>query len=167
MNGNAMELNDGVQKSNVEGEIFDAIAQLNEERIVHEQQGNFMEAARVKERLHKLGEEFERRKLSELRQKHQNEKDQLENEFQKELNSCNEFWNNKIEQYNTQSQSLEDELRQKHEEKLEAYQKKLEEEMPKVGKMSPEILNLEFQIEKLVKDQRYKEAHSLQKKVEA
>merc|ERR1712045_504241 len=55
----------------------------------------------------------------------------------------------------------------KHEEKLEAYQTKLDEEMPKVGKMSPEVLNLEYQIERLVKDQRYKEAATLQKKVEA
>ena len=38
--------------------------------------------------------------------------------------------------------------------------------MPKVGKMSPEVLNLEYQIDRLVKDQRYKEAHALQKKVE-
>jgi len=38
--------------------------------------------------------------------------------------------------------------------------------MPKVGKMSPEVLNLEYQIERLVKDQRYKEAHGLQKKCE-
>lgn len=101
-----------------------------------------------------------------VRQKHQNEKDALENEFQKELNSCNDFWNNKIEQYNTQSASLEEELQEKHKEKYQVYEKKLEEEMPKVGKMSPEVLNMEFQIEKLVKDQRYKEAHALQKKVE-
>ena len=125
-----------------------------------------MEAARVKERLHNLGVEFEKQKLKELKNKHQSEKDQLENEFQKELNSCTDFWGDKIAQYNEQSQSLENELRAKHEEKLEAYQTKLDEEMPKVGKMSPEVLNLEYQIEKLVKDQRYKEAHSIQKKVD-
>merc|ERR1712150_259105 len=54
-----------------------------------------------------------------------------------------------------------------HEENLELYQTKLEEQMPKVGKMSPEVLNLEYQIERLVKNQRYTEAHALQKKVEA
>ena len=60
--------------------------------MAHEAQANFMEAARVKERLQKLGEEFEKRKLQELKNKHQNEKDALENEFQKELNSCTDFW---------------------------------------------------------------------------
>lgn len=167
MNGSGAVGNIEGEKGSLENEIFEAIAQLNEERISHESQGDFMEAARVKDRLKKLGEEFEKRKLADLKSKHQNEKDALENEFQKELNSCTDFWGDKISQYNEQSQSLENELRSKHEEKLEGYQTKLEEEMPKVGKMSPEILNLEYQIERLVKDQRYKEAHSLQKKCEA
>lgn len=54
------------------------IAQLNQQRVELESEGNFLEAAKVKDKLHKLGEEFERRKLIELRQKHHQEKDQLE-----------------------------------------------------------------------------------------
>ena len=167
MNGSGAVVNIDGEKGSLENEIFEAIAQLNEERMAHEAQGDFMQAARVKDRLQKLGEEFEKRKLNDLKNKHQNEKDALENEFQKELNSCTDFWGDKITQYNEQSQSLENELRSKHEENLESYQAKLEEQMPKVGKMSPEILNLEYQIQRLVKDQRYKEAHALQKKAEA
>jgi hypothetical protein len=82
------------------------------------------------------------------------------------LNQCNDFWNNKIESYNEQSGSLEMELRQKHEHKLEGYQEELDQKMRQVGKPSPEVLNLEYQIKRLVKDQRYKEAHALQKKCE-
>ena len=104
--------------------------------------------------------------MQELKSKHQNEKDQLENEFQKELNSCTDFWGDKIVQYDEQSQALEKELRAKHEEKQEAYQTKLVEEMPKAGKMTPEILNIQYQIERQVKTQNYKEAHALQKRME-
>jgi len=42
----------------------------------------------------------------------------------------------------------------------------MEENIQVKDKKSPELLNLEFQIAMLVKDQRYKEAHALQKKAE-
>jgi hypothetical protein len=138
---------------------------LNQQRVELENEGNYLEAAKVKDKLHKLGEEFERRKLIELRQKHHQEKDQLEMDFQKELDSCNQFWNNKIDQYKLQSQQLEEQLMGKHTDKLMAYEEALRQNMPKVGKMTPEVLNLEFQISCLVKEQRYREADTLQKKL--
>lgn len=41
----------------------------------------------------------------------------------------------------------------------------LYERIPGNGKMSPEVLNLEFQIDCLVKEQRYKEADALERKL--
>jgi len=120
----------------------------------------------VKERINSLGERFYRRKLMDLKVKHQSEKDQLENEFQKELNDCNSFWEKKIEDYNSSSQQLQDELHEKHQSRLQSYEGTLDENMPQVSKMSPEVLNLEYQIARLVKDQRYKEAHGLQRKAD-
>ena len=140
-------------------------AQLNQQRIELEQEGRFLEAASVKDRLTELGQDFERRKLMELRQKHHEEKDQLELDFQKELDSCNQFWNNKIDQYRAQSQQLEEQLIGKHSNLLVEYEEELKENMPTVGRLTPKILNLEFQINCLVKDQRYREADSLQKKL--
>lgn len=165
LNGSGGEVNQD-QLDLRDSTTFDTISELNNQRIGCEDNGDFMEASRIKEKIHRLGEEFYRRKLIELKNKHQNEKDQLENEFQRELNQCNDFWNNKIESYNEQSGSLEMELRQKHEQKLEGYQELLDEKVRQVGKPSPEVLNLEYQIKRLVKDQRYKEAHALQKKCE-
>lgn len=138
---------------------------MNQQRVELENEGNYLEAAKVKDKLHKLGEEFERRKLIELRQKHHQEKDQLEMDFQKELDSCNQFWNNKIDQYKSQSQQLEEQLMAKHTDKLMAYEEDLRQNMPKVGKMTPEVLNLEYQISCLVREQRYREADTLQKKL--
>lgn len=120
----------------------------------------------IKTEIHSLGERFYKTKLMALKQNHQMQKDALENEFQKELNECNEFWEKKIENYNESSQVLQDELHQKHEEKLRQYEESLEESMPQVPKMSPEVLNLEYQIQQLVRGQRYKEAHALQRKAE-
>jgi len=120
----------------------------------------------IKSEIHSLGERYYKTKLMALKQNHQMQKDGLENEFQKELNECNEFWEKKIENYNESSQVLQDELHQKHEEKLRQYEESLDESMPQIPKMSPEVLNLEYQIQQLVRGQRYKEAHALQRKAE-
>ena len=120
----------------------------------------------IKEQIHSLGERFYKTKLMALKQNHQMQKDALENEFQKELNECNEFWEKKIENYNESSQVLQDELGQKHEEKLRQYEESLDDSMPQIPKFSPEVLNLNFQIAQLVRGQRYKEAHALQRKAE-
>lgn len=53
----------------------------------------------------------------------------------------------------------------KHTDKLMAYEEDLRQNMPKVGKMTPDVLNLEKQIECLVKEQRYREADTLQRKL--
>jgi len=125
-----------------------------------------MKASKIKEKLQKLGEEFERRKLIELRQNHQIEKENLEADFQRELSNCNDFWNKKIEQYKTQSQTLEEQLIARHSEKIVKHEEELRDRVPGHGKFSPEVLNIEYQIRCLVKEQRYKEADALQRKLE-
>jgi len=112
-------------------------------------------------------ERMDKKKLNYIKQNHQEQKDQLENEFQKELNECNEFWEKKIEDYNESSNNLQSELAEKHQARLEKYEETLNESMPDEGRMTPEVLNLEFQIRMLVRDQRYKEADALQKKTGA
>merc|ERR1712159_358646 len=154
LNGNSDQGPYGVEDQQ-DTQTFLTIAALNKNRVECEQTGNFMEAARLKEKINKLGEDFYRRKMSESRQKHQGQKDLLEGEFQKELTQCEEFWNNKIETYNEQSTNLEEELREKHERQLGDFEVELDQKIQKVGKLSPEVLNLEYQIARLVKDQRY------------
>merc|ERR1711904_670275 len=102
-----------------------------------------MEAAKLKEKIHKLGDQFEMRKMTETKQRHLNMRDALEGEFQKELSHCEEFWNNKIETYNEKSTNLEEELREKHERQLGEFQVELDQKITHVGKVSPEVLNLE------------------------
>jgi hypothetical protein len=55
---------------------------------------------------------------------------------------------------------------EKQQQALGQEQQKLKENPPKLDRMPPEVLNIEFQISKLAKEQRYTEAHNLKRKLE-
>jgi len=60
----------------VDREELNEIAELNKERKEMEQSGKFLECERVKDMINQSGEKFYRRKLMDLKNKHQAEKDQ-------------------------------------------------------------------------------------------
>lgn len=79
---------------------------------------------------------------------------------------CNDFWNEKIEQYKGQSQTLEQQLMTSHSEKMQQEEEALHQKFSGQGKLSPAVLNLEYQINCLVKEQRYLEANALERKMQ-
>lgn len=124
------------------------------------------EAAQVKDNLEKLGQDFEKRKVIELNQKHESEKSQIEEKFKEEMMKFESFWEEKINDFSEQAKQMLEQAREKQQEELGKEQTKLTENMPKLDRMPPEVLNVEFQISKLAKEQRYTEAHNLKRKLE-
>lgn len=160
------EQNENDQEGSMIQEIYKSIIQLNKERLECEKNYQFVEAGRIKDHLTKLGEEYVRVSLSMLREKQQGEKDGLESEFEKELDNLNAKWEEKLQRNEEETQKQYEEMKERQQAEMEALQEALQKSAPNQIKMTPEILNLEYQISVLVKDQRYNEAAVVQKKLE-
>ncbi len=147
-------------------EIYKSIIQLNKERIECEKSYQFVEAGKIKDHLSKLGDEYVRVSLHMLREKQQSEKDGLESEYEKELDGLNNKWEERLQKNDEEANKQYEEVKEKQQKEMMDLQENLQKNAPTQIKMTPEILNLEYQISVLVKDQRYNEAAVVQKKLE-
>lgn len=147
-------------------ELFKSIVQLNKDRLECEKNYQFVDAGRIKDHLKKLGEEYVRVSLHAIREKQQGEKDGLEAEYEKELDQLNAKWEAELTQNEEQARLQFEEVQQRQQQEMAEFQERLKKEVPNQVKMSSEVLNLEYQVAALVKDQRYNEAAVVQKKLE-
>ena len=147
-------------------ELFKSIVQLNKDRLECEKNFHFVDAGRIKDHLKKLGEEYVRVSLHAIREKQQGEKDGLEAEYEKELDQLNAKWEAELTQNEDQARMQFEEVQQRQQQEMAEFQERLKKEVPNQVKMSSEVLNLEYQVSALVKDQRYNEAAVVQKKLE-
>jgi len=147
-------------------ELFKSIVQLNKDRLECEKNFQFVDAGRIKDHLKKLGEEYVRVSLHAIREKQQGEKDGLEAEYEKELDQLNAKWETELTQNEEQARVQFEEVQQRQQQEMGEFQERLKKEVPNQVKMSSEVLNLEYQVSALVKDQRYNEAAVVQKKLE-
>ena len=154
------------QEGSMIQEIFKNIVQLNKERLECERNYQFVEAGRIKDNLKKLGEEYIRVNMEMMREKQRNERESLEAEYEKDVDASNTKWDAEIAKGDEDSENQYNEITQRQQQELTEVQEKLKKIEEKEIKMSPEILNLQHQIQGLVKDQRYNEAAILQKKLE-
>ncbi len=76
------------------------------------------------------------------------------------------FWEEKISGFSEKAKIMLEQTRERQQEELGKEEQKLAEGMPNLERMTPEVLNVEFQINKLAKEQRYTEAHNLKRKLE-
>ena len=90
----------------------------------------------------------------------------MEEEFKDEMSKFEQFWDEKINGFSDEAKKMMEDTKERQQESLGLEQQKLRENPPKLDRMTPEVLNLEFQINKLAKEQRYTEAHNLKKKLE-
>lgn len=154
------------QEGSMMQELFKNIIQLNKERLECEKNFQFVDAGRIKDHLKKLGEEYVRVSLHSIREKQQGEKNGLEAEYEKELDQLNSKWETELNTNEEQAQAQFQEIQQRQAQEMAEFQEKLKKEVPNQVKMSSEVLNLEYQVSVLVKDQRYNEAAIVQKKLE-
>ena len=147
-------------------QIFSTILQLNRERVEQEQAHNFVEAGRIKHQLTLLGEEYQRAVIFSIRERQRNELEGLESQYESEMNELATLWDKRLEENEEEIKQTMTAVQEQQGEEVEKYKEELEQHMPMNGKMPAEVLNLEFQIEKMVRIQKYNEAAHLQKKLE-
>jgi len=154
------------QENNIADEIFHSIIQLNKERLTLEGEQKFFEAGKIKDQLKLLGQEYVKVSIYSLRERQRQEREGLEMEYEKELENLAQVWDKRLAENDEEIRGALEEIRNRQTEDLNHLQNDLRQNIPQQGRMSSEVLNLEFQIEKLVKDQRYTEAGHLKKRLD-
>lgn len=159
--------NKDVEQQSIGDDIFKTIIQLNKERLEFEKANRFFDAAKVKNQLKLLGEEFIKITLFALREKQQGEKQSLEDEYERELNELNQIWEERLVKNEEELKNFLQETQERQREELTKFEEMLTQSIPQQGRFSPEILNIEYQVQMLVRDQRYNEAGNLLKRLES
>lgn len=157
--------NEGENQS-LREEIYETIIKLNQERLNLEQDSRFIEAGKVKAKLKLLGDEFIKVSLSELRERQLQEKHEFEERYEKELQEVQITFDENIQEKERQIQEKLTELQEMHGTTLRDLHSQLKSLSGNENRTTPEIINIEYQIKKLVSNQRYNEAGLLQKKLE-
>jgi hypothetical protein len=102
------------------------------------------------------------------------EKEQLYAKFEEEFEECEQYWEEKLNEYGESLKRLENEIHNNQQQELEEYQKDFQNARPNLFRYkenlhnirpNSQVINLRFQIEKLVKSQQYIQAAHLKKKL--
>lgn len=152
------------KENNIAQQIYHQIVELNKQRLELERQHNFLNAGKLKVQLERLGEDYKNAVLYSIRNRQNQEREGLEQQYNEELQELSTNWDNKLEENEQEIKQTMISMQEKQNEDLQKYEEELKHNMPMVGRMPPEVLNLEFQIERLARDQRYNEAANLQKR---
>lgn len=75
------------------------------------------------------------------------------------MENFNNHWNEKMTNYQDECKQMENELIEHNKAQLEEYRQQLEEQIPLKPKDSVKLLEVKHQIEQLVRNQEYKDAH--------
>lgn len=154
------------QDQSLREEIYETIIKLNQERLNLEQESRFIEAGKVKAKLRLLGDEFIKVSLSELRERQFQEKQEFEGRYEKELQEIQNTFDDGIQEKERHIQEKLSELQEMHAVNLRDLQTQLKASPSQESRTTPDIINMEYQIKRLVTTQRYDEAGVLQKKLE-
>lgn len=104
-------------------------------------------------------------KKNDVKNRQNIEKTKLEEDFKAELNAFTSHWDDRIGNYQNECQNMEKTLLADNKLALEEYKKYLEETIPLKPKDSTQILDYKVQLEHLVKQEEYKNAHITQQKI--
>ena len=104
--------------------------------------------------------------IKETKARHKFEKSNLEDQFENELQLYKQFWSTKVDDFERTCRGIREELDARHMEDKEKHEENLKANLHVKPSMTPEVVNTEYQINKLVKAQRYFEADRLMKKSE-
>lgn len=82
----------------------------------------------------------------------------IDDEFQEQYDSFEDFWEQKLKHYDIESSEIEHNLQIDQEAERTKFQEELEQSLQNSGKMSAKFINLQFKMEQMAKNQRFKEA---------
>ena len=136
---------------------FNDIKQLMEEKERLVQEGKYLEAEEIKQKINAMKKGTSTQKTGELHENQIKERETLEGDYESERKELEEKWDKKIKDFVEDGKKQEKELVELHNKKMEEYISKLTSEYPRI-KYSTEYLNGRVQENKLAKQERYKEA---------
>jgi hypothetical protein len=136
---------------------FNEIKELMEEKEKLVQEGKYLEAEEIKQKINALKKGTSTQKTGELHENQIKERETLEGDYESERKELEEKWDKKIKDFVEEGKKQEKELVELHNKKMEEYISKLTSEYPRI-KYSTEYLNGRVQENKLAKQERYKEA---------
>ena len=148
--------------SDNENPQFNEIKELMEEKERLVQEGKYLEAEEIKQKINALKKGTSTQKTGELHENQIKERETLEGDYESERKELEEKWDKKIKDFVEEGKKQEKELVELHNKKMEEYISKLTSEYPRI-KYSTEYLNGRVQENKLAKQERNKEAS--QKKI--
>ena len=140
-----------------ENSQFQEIKQLMEEKDRLVQEGKYLEADQIKQKINAMKKGTSTQKQGALHDSQVKERQTLEGDYESERKELEEKWDKKIQEFVDEGKKQEKELVEAHNKKMEEYISKLTSEYPRI-KYSTEYLNGRVQENKLAKQERYKEA---------
>ena len=128
--------------------------------------GKYPNAESCNEKIEYLKKILKEKKIKEVNKRHYNEKENLKQDQNIDINSLNELWDKKYQELQAKSQSALDELKKNQQEELKKFYNQYQ-ESPNDVKPSATYLKLKKEEEGLVKLKKFKEAEVIRKKREA
>jgi hypothetical protein len=125
-----------------------------------------MEAELAKKKLVKMKDELERQRREEMFTKNDDEKREVEMAHIEEITEFNNYWDSKMLEYQNEAEKLENETIEKHESEMVEFAEEIEKSLGYKQKESGEMINLKKIEESLAKQEKYVEAHRVQKQIQ-
>ncbi len=107
---------------------------------------------------------LDRYRKKDAKNRHLVEKNKLEEDFTLEIKAFTDHWSDKIVNYQTECKKMEQELLVNNQSGLEDYRRYLDENVAERAKDSSRLLDMRIQLEQLVKNEEFKDAHYMQQR---
>ena len=148
-----------------EEEILQLLSELDMIRQESVEEGRYLDADNAKNKMKQVNQILDKKRKRNMKNKHNLEKNKLDEDFENEMQSFSAFWDEKIMKYQEECRQLEKMLLTKNQEELEDYNQSLNKTIPLKFKPSPKMLEMHATLNQLLKNQEYKDAHYLQQKI--
>ncbi|CAD8196390.1 unnamed protein product [Paramecium pentaurelia] len=147
------------------GDLEEYIQILYDHQKSCEKAGKYLEADQAKKRLGELKKDLDSKNKIEVKDRHTNEKQEIEKAHLEEFNQFNEFWDQKMAEFDQEAQRVKEQVLQRHDEELKQFTDELENSIPVKPKDSAELLSLRKTEESLARQENYQEAHVTQQRI--
>jgi len=122
------------------------------------------DAENAKQKLKQAKDSLDKVRKLDAKNRHAIERTKLEEDFALEIKAFTDHWNDKIVNYQTECKKMEQELLASNQTALEEYRKYLDESIPAKSKDSAKLLDMRTQLEQLVRNEEFKDAHYMQQR---
>jgi len=147
-----------------EQELVQMIQEIESVKIESVKEGRFLDADNAKNKLKELKGALDKRKKTDIKSRHSIEKLKLEEDFNAEMKAFTDHWNEKLANYQEECNAMERELLEHNKRAIDEYRGYLESSLAEKPKDSTKLIAMKAQIESLVRQEEYKDAHFMQQK---